>query len=110
MVTKLGSKFFLADSCLLKRTDDTGMLIICVYVDNMLCIGERKAINLIKTELLKYFSVKDKGKMEKYVGCSVVQDATSNVILHQPHLIKKINLKFGDKLKNMRTPLTPATQ
>ena len=46
--------------------------------------------------------------MEEYVGCSVVGDAIGNAILHQPHLIKKINLEFGDKLKNMRTPSTPA--
>ena len=108
MVTKLGFDNFLANSCLLKRTDDNGTLIICVYVNDILCIRDRKAIDLIKKELSKYFSVKDERKMEEYVGCSVVQDVIGNVILHQPHLLKKINLEFEDKLKNMRTPLTSA--
>ena len=72
MVTKLGFEKCMADSCLLKRSNDKGTLIICVYVDDILCIGDRSAIDSIKVELSEYFSVKDEGKMEEYVGCSVM--------------------------------------
>ena len=108
MVTKIGFDQCLSNSCLLKRTDNDNTIIIFVYMDDFLCIGDRKTIDLIKKELSKYVSVKDTGKMEEYVGCLVVQNAIGNIILHQPHFLKKINLEFGDKLKNTRTPSTPA--
>ena len=46
--------------------------------------------------------------MEEYVGCSVVRNTVGNIVLHQPHLIKKVKLEFGDKLTNVRTPTMPA--
>ena len=39
MVTKLGFKKCLAGRCLLKRLDGNGTIIICVCVNNILCIG-----------------------------------------------------------------------
>ena len=82
--------------------------VVCVYVDNILCIGDRRAIDLIKEELSKYFSVKDKGQMEEYVGCSVLPNSIRDIILHQPYLIKKINREFGEELKYVRAVTTPA--
>ena len=46
--------------------------------------------------------------MEEYVGCLVVRNVVGNIVLHQPHLIKKIKLEFGDKLTNVCTPTMPA--
>ena len=63
----------------------------------------------MKSELSKHFSVKDEGRLEEYVGCLVVRDTVGDVILHQPHLIKKIGLEFGDKLQKVREASTPAT-
>ena len=90
MVTKLGFKKCLADSCLLKQSEDNGTLIICVYVDDILCICNQQAIDSLKVELAKYFAVKDEGKIEEYVGCLVMRNVVGNIMLHQPHLIKKI--------------------
>ena len=39
MVEKLNFEKCLADTCLLKRKNKKGTLIIAVYVDNILCIG-----------------------------------------------------------------------
>ena len=46
--------------------------------------------------------------MEEYVGCLVVQDTVGDIVFHQPHLIKKIELEFGEELKNVRIASTPA--
>ena len=53
MVTKLGFKKCMADPCLLKRKNEAGTLIVCVYVDDILCIVDRRAIDSIKEELSK---------------------------------------------------------
>ena len=76
-----------------------------MYVDNILCIGNQRAINSQKVDLAKYFVVKDEGKMEEYMGCLVMRNAVGNIVLHQPHLIKKIQLEFRDKLINVCTPI-----
>ena len=85
----------LADTCLLKRTNEKGTLIITVYVDNILCIGNRKVIDCLKIKLSNVFEVKDESLMDEYVGCSVVTKKTGNIVLHQPHLRKKIREEFG---------------
>ena len=46
--------------------------------------------------------------MEEYVECSVLTNKTGNIILHQPHLLKKIRKEFGKELEDVRTPATPA--
>ena len=108
MVTKLGFEKCMADPCLLRRENEAGTLIVCVYVDDILCIGDRSAIDSIKIELAKYFSVKDEGRMEEYVGCSVIRNNIGNVILHQPYLLKSIEREFGEELKSVRAAATPA--
>ena len=62
MVAKLGFDKCFANSCLLKCTDNNKTLIIYVYVDDILCIGDRKAINSIKKELSIFFLKKTKEK------------------------------------------------
>ena len=55
-----------------------------------MCVGDRAAIDEVKHELEEYFSIKDEGKMEEYVGCSVSRDKDGRIIMQQPHLLKKI--------------------
>ena len=90
MTGKLGFEKCLADTCLLKRTKSTGTVIVCVYVDDTICVGDRAAIDELKIEIAEYFNIKDEGKMEEYVGCSVSRDKEGRIIMQQPHLLKKI--------------------
>ena len=98
----------LADGCLLKRENKYGILIVCIYVDDTMCIGTRKAIDQFKKELKEFFSTKDEGKMEEYVGCSVIRKDNGKLIMHQPHLLRKIKREFGE-VKKVREYDTPAS-
>ena len=51
MVENLKFEKCLADTYLLKQTNEKVALIIAVYVDNILCIRNRKAIDCLKNEL-----------------------------------------------------------
>ena len=82
MVENLKFEKCLADTCLLKRLNNKGTIIISVYVDNILCIWNCKAIDCLKIELSNFFEVKDEGLMEEYVGCSVLTNETGNIVLH----------------------------
>ena len=106
--TEMGFERCLADGCLLKRSTEVGTVIVCVYVDDTMCVGDRKAIDAFKRELKDHFSTKDEGNMEEYVGCSVYRKNNGSIVMHQPHLLKKIGREFGEELEDVRTYATPA--
>lgn len=108
MTKELGFEHCLADSCLLKRTNKNGTVVVCVYVDDTLCVGDRKSIEELKRELQIHFKVKDEGNMEEYVGCTVIRDSTGKLIMQQPHLLRKIDREFNEELAAVRSYATPA--
>ena len=54
MLENLKFEKCLADTCLLKRTNKKGALIIAVYVNNILCIRNHEAIDCLKIELSNF--------------------------------------------------------
>ena len=47
----------LADECLLKKEIKKGTIIVCVYIDDTLCVGDQDAINEFKKEISSYFAI-----------------------------------------------------
>ena len=107
--TKMHFEKCLADGCLLKRKNEHGILIVCVYVDDTMCIGTREAIDEFKNELKEVFNTKDEGKMEEYVGCSVIRKDNGKLMMHHPHLLRKIKREFEEELEKVRIYDTPAS-
>ena len=101
LVNELSFEKCLAEPCLLMKKSDLGIVIFCLYVDDILCIGNREAVNDAKFEIKKFFKITDEGDMKEYVGCSV-QHFERKLIMHQPELIKKIRKNFFDDVKNLR--------
>ena len=93
LVNELSFEKCLAEPCLLMKKSDLGIVIFCLYVDDILCIGNREAVNDAKFEIKKFFKITDEGDMKEYVGCSV-QHFERKLIMHQPELIKKIRKFF----------------
>ena len=63
----------LAEPCLLMKKNDLGIVIFCLYVDEILCIGNLEAVDDAKFEIKKFFKITYEGDMKEYVGCSVQQ-------------------------------------
>ena len=91
----------LAEPCLLKKYDDLGIVIFYLYVDDILCIGNRETVNDAKKRIKKFFKITDEGNMKEHVGCSV-QRSEHKLITHQPELIKKIKKNFSNDVKDQR--------
>ena len=108
MTVELGFRKCLADPCLLERETELGKVVVCVYVDDTMCVGDRAAIDQLKTEIQSHFNIKDEEKMKEYVGCTVHREESGKLTMWQPHLLRKIELEFGEELKDMRTYATPA--
>ena len=45
MENEMGFEKCLADECLLKRRIEKGSIVVCVYIDDTLCVGNKEAIN-----------------------------------------------------------------
>ena len=68
LVRKLNFVKCLNDPCLLTKENENGIIIMCLYIDDMLCIGDRTAIEKFKKESKEYFVTKEEGEVNEYVG------------------------------------------
>ena len=108
LTNKLGMKKCLADQCLFVRNDEHGVVMIAIYIDDTLCIGSKKAIDQLKTDIKKHFSTKEEGEMEEYVGCEIKRIGKHKLFMCQSNLISKLDKLFGDKVKGLILRETPA--
>ena len=108
LIGDLGLKCFELDTCLLYKKSALGVVIICVYVDDMLMIGNQHAIDEVVEGLKKKFSLKILGKLEEYVGCKVLTDVETNEHwLYQPDLLRKMRKTFSEEVEKMQVYSTP---
>jgi Reverse transcriptase (RNA-dependent DNA polymerase) len=63
-----------ADACVLTRKDEHGVIILCIYVDDALIVGDQAAIEMTVALFKTKVSLKDVGPLAVYVGCTVVKD------------------------------------
>ena len=101
-----------ADPCLFKRQDTNGTVFIAIWVDDSLLIGDDLAIEATIKDLRKAgFNLKIEGSLDDYLSCEIsMNDNNTKGWIHQPHLLKKLELKFGkdvEKLQDYTTPGTP---
>ena len=108
LVGEMKFKKCLNDPCLLMKENENGVIIICLYIDDTLCVGNAEAIRKFKKEIKKYFVTKEEGFATEYVGC-MIKRAKGRIYSHQSDLIKKIERHFGKELENIRDYKTPAT-
>ena len=61
LVGEMKFKKCLNDPCLLMRENKNGFVIICIYIDDTLCIGNRNPIKKFKKEIKNILLQKKKG-------------------------------------------------
>ena len=107
----IGFKGGEVDPCLFTYTGDIGMVIMAIYVDDCLCIGQSEAINHVIQQLkLNNLTVKIEEDMQDYLNCKIVFSRKGRKAwLGQPNLIKKLEAKFGPQVENLKKYATPGT-
>ena len=106
-VGKMGFKKSNANRCLLMRAEDQGTVILCVYVNDMLVVGDKLAVEAFKKEIKKFFNTKEEGTLDKYVGCKVTWKG-NELHMFQPDIMYKLEKEFGNNVKEIRKYRTPA--
>ena len=59
-----------------------GLVVVCVYIDDTLCVGSKGALTKFKKEIAQHFAVKEERIMKEFVGCSVVREKDT-LYMHQ---------------------------
>ena len=107
LIEKMGFEKCLINQCLLSRKGESGILIICLYIDDTMIVGNKIEIKNFKEEIKLHFKTKEEGEMKDYVGC-MIQKKNDEIFLHQSDLIKKLEKEFEEELKEVRKVETPA--
>ena len=111
ILRKIGFEGGQADPCLFIRRGRKGICFIAIWVDDSLLIGDEDEINEVIQDLRKHeLSLKIGGSLEDYLSCEITMDHKRNIgWIHQPHLLKKLDEKFGKLVKGLQTYRTPGT-
>ena len=96
------------EPCLEKKRIGKELIIVGIYVDDILLIGDNKIVKKEIEIIKRRYSITQKHPLDEYVGCQMVQ--TNNyIILHQQRLIDKLKDDFQKEIKEIKTPMTPMT-
>ena len=81
---------------------------VLVYVDNMLIIGTRADVNILKNHILVTWKGKYLGAVDTFSGLQIERDRKARTLrIHQSNYTEKLLLKFG--MANAKGSDLPAT-
>ena len=108
---KNGFKVSAVDPCLMYRQYDLGIVLVAFHIDDLFCVGPKKALEEVTLELKTHFAIKFAWEVTDYVGCNFKRSSNGNKLLvSQPELIntlKKIEI-WEEDLKSS-IPARPGT-
>ena len=111
VLRKIGFTGGYADPCLYSRKGKKGTVHIALYVDDCYCCGDMEEIEAVIEELKENnFTLKIDKEMSDYLSCQIeFSKQRDKAWIGQPHLIKKIQDKFGEEVSKLQTFKTPGT-
>ena len=110
IMVKLGFRISAADPCLFIRGAAQTIIIICLHVDDGLECGKLQELLKFFKELKALLKLTMEESMGDYLSCEVkFNEDKTREWLGKPHMIKKIEKEFGEKVSQLREYLTPGT-
>ena len=97
------------DPCLWIKWGPLGVVLIAIYVDDCLAIGDEAALDEVIENLKEFgFQLKVVNDLVDYLSCRIIQEEGKIWIL-QPHLLKHLEQKFGEEVSGLQEYSTPGT-
>ena len=99
-----GFEQFGNDGCLFVKRNGAEMVILGLYVDDFLLLGEKENVQRELDELKSAFEITC-GEVEEFIGC-VIEKYGDRIMLSQPDIIERLMRKFEHHLsgKQFKTP------
>ncbi|GAU49301.1 hypothetical protein TSUD_367130 [Trifolium subterraneum] len=94
-----------------KKHDEKGLIVMCLYVDDLLITGSNdNYISEFKSDLKKEFEMTDLGHMTYFLGIEFLRTG-QGILMHQTKYAKEILKKFEmDKCNSALSPTEPRLQ
>ena len=67
ILKKLDFEVSLLDPCLMIRKSEEGTVMLCIYMDDVLMMGDKKEIDKATEDIMKEFSIRKEGKLHDYL-------------------------------------------
>jgi len=95
VLTKIGFNRLTSDPCVYKKINNENHItcILAVYVDDILLTGVNNEINKTKSQIKKYFQIKDIGEADFIIGIKY-QKYNGGYFLHQKRYINDLLCKY----------------
>ena len=110
-LTEIGYVQSKIDSCLFVKRSEKGIGFISVHVDDCLMVGTEEILEESIHSLKHFFKLKVEDELRDHLSCEIVfSENKTKAWIGQPHLIKKLEKKFGDLVRakyDYKTPGTP---
>jgi Reverse transcriptase (RNA-dependent DNA polymerase) len=103
----IGFKKCASDNCLMMRINKIGIVILCIYVDDVCCIGDKNAIEQSIVDIERLYKIKRVGKMLEFVGVNI-NIVNDDLFFTQTDTLKRLERKFSDEIKKLKCYDTPA--
>ena len=58
----------------MSRKGESGILIIYLYIDDTMIVGNDNEIKIFKEKIRMHFKTKEEGDMKDYVGCMIKRE------------------------------------
>lgn len=99
---KLGFKISSIDPCLAIKITKDGTIIIGIYVDDLIMIGDNKLLEETMTRIKEKIGIRIKYPVNEYVGCELIH-YNNSIILYQQKITNDLYNTFKDELTINRT-------
>lgn len=101
LLTEMGFKQCISDPCVFINKD----VIIGVYVDDMVLVGEIEIIEDVKSRLSEIFEIKDFSEASHLLGMDITRRKKNELTIDQENYINDVLQEFGmTKAKGCVTP------
>ncbi len=111
VLKKLGFEQSAADPCLLVCRNEKGTVMISLYVDDCYIVGDKEAVSEFVDQIkATELTVKLEYGLKDYLSCEIAFDQQkTKAWIGQPHMIKKLDKKFGKAVSGLQEYKTPGT-
>ena len=109
ILKKIGFKGGEVDPCLVHKYNALGWILMSVYIDDNCCVGSKEVLeDLIKKLQEQGLTVKVLKDFSNYLSCKIhFSNDSKRAWIKQPHLIKKLEEKFGHLITGLQEYLSP---
>ena len=103
LVQKLNFSQSKVEACLFTKKD----IIIGLYVDDLLVVGNRNEVEIFRDEVKLEFKTREYNILDEFVGCQMQWKGRDTVVFHQERIAHELVANMNKEIKRLKKYETP---